>query len=252
MGLLKKIIAGGLGWTLGGPIGAIIGIAIASMIDGRNSVDTQSSNQKYTTHRTYGQHNYGVNDFQIALLVLMASVVKADGRVLKEELSVVKRFLVQNYGEESAREAWQLLNQLLKQNINVTEVAIQCAQNLNYSVRLQLINMLYSIAAGDGVVNEAEVSVIKTIAFYMRVSDVDLLSISAMFSKQTNPDWAYQVLELESHCSDEDIKKAYRRMAMKYHPDKVNSLGDEVRQNATEKFRKVKEAYDYLKQQRGI
>jgi DnaJ like chaperone protein len=122
MGLFKKIIAGGLGWTLGGPIGAIIGIAIASMFDGRNSIDTQSSNREYTTHHTYRQQNCGVNDFQIALLVLMASVVKADGRVVKEELSVVKRFLVQNYGEESAREAWQILNQLLKQNINVAEM----------------------------------------------------------------------------------------------------------------------------------
>ena len=252
MGLFKKIIAGGLGWTLGGPIGAIIGIAIASMFDGRNSIDTQSSNREYTTHHTYRQQNCGVNDFQIALLVLMASVVKADGRVVKEELSVVKRFLVQNYGEESAREAWQILNQLLKQNINVAEVSVQCAQNLNYSVRLQLLNMLFSIAAGDGVVNEDEVAVIKTIAHYMRVLEEDLSSIAAMFTKQSNPDWAYQVLELSPNCTDEDIKKAYRRMAMKYHPDKVNSLGEEVKQNATEKFRKVKEAYDYLKQQRGI
>ena len=86
----------------------------------------------------------------------------------------------------------------------------------------------------------------------MRINDADLTSIAAMFTKQTNPDWAYQVLELSPNCTDDEIKKAYRRMAMKYHPDKVNFLGEEVRQNATEKFRKVKEAYDYLKEQRGI
>ena len=248
MGLLKKIIAGGLGWTLGGPIGAIIGIALASMFDDTKKIEYQSidvdNREQYKRQRS--------NDFQVVLLVLMASVVKADGRVNKDELSVVKRFLVQNYGEDAAREAWQILNQILKQDVDVAEVATQCAKQLNYSVRLQLLNMLFSVAAGDGVVNDAEVNVIRVIARCMHVSDADTSSISAMFTKQINKDWAYQVLELSSNCSNDDIKKAYRRMAMKYHPDKVNSLGEEVRQSATEKFRKVKEAYDYLKQQRGI
>ena len=248
MGLFKKIIAGGLGWTLGGPIGAIIGVVFASLFDSDRSFEYQRVEDAGRTHKS----NRGGNDFQVVLLVLMSAVVKADGRVVKEELSVVKRFLIQNYGEEGAREAWQILNQLLKQNIDVAEVATQCGLNLNYSVRLQLLNMLFSVAAGDGEVVDAEVAVINTIARYMRISDADLASIAAMFIKRSNPDWAYQVLELSSDCSNEDIKKAYRRMAMKYHPDKVNSLGEEVKQSATEKFRKVKEAYDYLKQQRGF
>ena len=248
MGLFKKIIAGGLGWTLGGPIGAIIGVVFASLFDSDKSFEYQRVEDAGRTHKS----NRGGNDFQVVLLVLMSAVVKADGRVVKEELSVVKRFLIQNYGEEGAREAWQILNQLLKQNIDVAEVATQCGLNLNYSVRLQLLNMLFSVAAGDGEVVDAEVAVINTIARYMHISDADLASIAAMFIKRSNPDWAYQVLELSSDCSNEEIKKAYRRMAMKYHPDKVNSLGEEVKQSATEKFRKVKEAYDYLKQQRGF
>ena len=248
MGLFKKIIAGGLGWTLGGPIGAIIGVVFASLFDSDKSFEYQRVEDAGRTHKS----NRGGNDFQVVLLVLMSAVVKADGRVVKEELSVVKRFLIQNYGEEGAREAWQILNQLLKQNIDVAEVATQCGLNLNYSVCLQLLNMLFSVAAGDGEVADAEVAVINTIARYMRISDADLASIAAMFIKRSNPDWAYQVLELSSDCSNEEIKKAYRRMAMKYHPDKVNSLGEEVKQSATEKFRKVKEAYDYLKQQRGF
>ena len=248
MGLFKKIIAGGLGWTLGGPIGAIIGVVFASLFDSDKSFEYQRVEDAGRTHKS----NRGGNDFQVVLLVLMSAVVKADGRVVKEELSVVKRFLIQNYGEEGAREAWQILNQLLKQNIDVAEVATQCGLNLNYSVRLQLLSMLFSVAAGDGEVVDAEVAVINTIARYMHISDADLASIAAMFIKRSNPDWAYQVLELSSDCSNEEIKKAYRRMAMKYHPDKVNSLGEEVKQSATEKFRKVKEAYDYLKQQRGF
>lgn len=248
MGFFRKIIAGGLGWTFGGPIGAIIGVALASLFDGDKKSDFQTINNGNHSREKASK----TNDFQVVLLVLMAAVVKADGVVKKEELSVIKRFLVQNYGEENARELWQILNQLLKQDINIAEVSIQCATHLNYSARLQLLNMLFSVAAGDAKVNDSEVAIIKTIARYMRISEADLQSIAAMFVKSTNPDWAYQILELSPNCSDEEIKKAYRRMAMKYHPDKVNSLGDEVRQNATEKFRKVKEAYDYLKEQRGM
>ena len=248
MSLFKKIVAGGLGWTLGGPIGAIIGVLIVSLFASNNSSDYQSNDNTSRARTTASQ----VNDFQIVLLILMAAVVKADGKVLKAELSVVKRFLVQNYGEDAAREAWQILNQLLKQDINIAEVATQCGTHLNYSARLQLLNMLFSIAVGDGEVNNAEIEIIRRIALYMRITDADLSSIAAIYTKPTNPNWAYQLLEISPDCTDDEIKKAYRRMAMKYHPDKVNSLGEEVRQNATEKFRKVKEAYDYLKQQRGI
>lgn len=248
MGLFKKILAGGLGWTLGGPIGAIIGVSIASLFDTPKKVEYQTFDSESNARQTHKR----ANDFQVALLVLIAAVMKADGRVVKGELSVVKRFLLQNYGEEGAREALQILKELLDKDINVAEVAMQCATNLNYSVRLQLINMLVSVAAGDGNVNADEIAVIRNIARYMRVSDADLTSISAMFTQQVNPNWAYEVLELSPSCTDDEIKKAYRRMAMKYHPDKVNSLGEEVKQSATEKFRKVKDAYDCLKKERGF
>ena len=248
MGLFGKILAGGLGWTLGGPIGAIIGVTLASIFDTPNKIENQTFD---TSSRSRNPHQYA-NDFQVALLVLIAAVMKADGRIVKGELSVVKRFLLQNYGEEGAREALQILKDLLNKDINVADVAMQCATHLNYSVRLQLINMLVSVAAGDGHINADEINVIRNIARYMRVSDADLSSISAMFSTQTNPNWAYEVLELSPTCTDDEIKKAYRRMAMKYHPDKVNSLGEDVKQSATEKFRKVKDAYDHLKKERGF
>ncbi len=248
MGLFGKILAGGLGWTLGGPIGAIIGVTLASIFD----TPHKTVNQTFDTSSSPRNTNRQANDFQVALLVLIAAVMKADGRIVKGELSVVKRFLLQNYGEEGAREALQILKDLLNKDINVADVAMQCAAHLNYSVRLQLINMLIAVAAGDGNVDANEINVIRNIARYMRVSDADLSSLSAMFNTQTNPNWAYEVLELSPTCTDDEIKKAYRRMAMKYHPDKVNSLGEDVKQSATEKFRKVKDAYDHLKKERGF
>ena len=65
----------------------------------------------------------------------------------------------------------------------------------------------------------------------------------------TNP---YEVLGISPNATDDEVKKAYRRMAMKYHPDKVANAGEEIRQQATDKFRAINEAYEHIKQQRGI
>lgn len=245
MGFFKKLILGGLGWSLFGPIGGLVGIVVASLFDGK---DHENATKRIAADKTA---NNG-NDFQIVLLVLFASVMKADGRVVKSELASVKRILLQNYGEDGALEALQILKRLLQEDIDVLQVATQCGVYLSYSARLQLLHMLFELAASDGEINSQEADLLRNIAQYMRLSEQDTASISAMFANQTNKDWAYEVLEIEPDCSDEELKKAYRRMAMKYHPDKVSNLGEEVKQNATEKFRRVKEAYDTIKKQRGI
>ena len=59
-------------------------------------------------------------------------------------------------------------------------------------------------------------------------------------------------IQIDPTATDEEIKKAYRRMAKKYHPDLVNDLGEDVKKSATEKFRSINEAYESLKKQRGI
>jgi DnaJ like chaperone protein len=71
-----------------------------------------------------------------------------------------------------------------------------------------------------------------------------------MFVKET--DSAYKILEIHSSATDEELKKAYREMALKYHPDKVSHLGEEVREAAEKKFQTVTEAYETIKKQRGI
>lgn len=252
MGLLSKIIAGGLGWTLGGPIGVVVGVMLASLFDVKNVNPRQGT----TTSRNASGRGYsrtrGAEDFQMALLVLMAGVMKADGRVVKSELGSVKRVLLRNYGEDGALEALQVLKQLLSQDIDVRQVAMQCSVYMSYSLRLQMLHILYDIAAVDGEVNLDETEILGVISQAMGVTETDRISIAAMFVRQTNKDWAYEVLEISPDATDEDVKKAYRRMAMKYHPDKVNALGDDMKYSATEKFRKVKEAYDAIKQQRNI
>lgn len=239
-----KWIGGGLGWVLGGgPIGALIGFALGSMFDGSGSASVKQTTQ--TRRTTEG-------DFKMSLLVMMACIMKADGRVHKAELSVVKKFLVANFGEEGALEALQILKKLLDQPINETEVAMQINQHMNYSAKLQLVHLLFDIAFADGEVHPSELSVIERISSIFRISTADFESLKAPFNKHSDPTWAYKTLEIEPTATDDEVKKAYRRMAMKYHPDKVNNLGDDMKKSATEKFRTINDAYESLKKTRGI
>ncbi len=189
-------------------------------------------------------------DYAASLLVLIAAVMKADGRVMKSELDYVKRYFVSRFGEDTATEAIVMLRDILKQEIPLRDVTNQLSQRLDYSYRLEMLHFLFGIASADGSVSDAENIVINRISGYMSINDSDFQSIRAMFVSQT--DASYKILEIEPTSSDDDVKKAYRRMAMKYHPDKVSHLGGDFKKVAHEKFRKVQEAYEQIKKERGL
>ncbi len=244
MAKFGKWIGLGLGWALGGPVGGILGLAVGSIFDG-GSTAGQTAGQKrvYRSATTRG-------DYAASLLVLVAAVMKADGRVMRSELDYVKNYFLTRFGEDTANEAVVLLKDILKQDIPLREVTLQLNKQLDYSYRLEMIHFLYGIAAADEGITNSEKVMIKQIAGYMNITDSDQQSIQAMFINES--DAAYKILEIDPTASDEEVKKAYRRMAMKYHPDKVSHLGEDFKKVAQEKFRKVKEAYDKIKEQRNI
>ncbi len=242
MAKFGKWVGLGLGWALGGPIGGILGLAVGSIFDsGANAAPGQARDVRTRTLR---------GDYAASLLVLIAAVMKADGRVMKSELDYVKRYFTTRFGEDTASEAVVMLRDILKQEIPLRDVTHQLSQKLDYSYRLEMLHFLFGIASADGTVSDSENNVIQRISGYMSITDSDFQSIRAMFVSQT--DASYKILEIEPTVSDEDVKKAFRRMAMKYHPDKVSHLGEDFKKVAHEKFRKVQEAYDQIKKQRGI
>lgn len=245
MGNFAKWIGGGLGWAFGGPIGAIIGFALGSFLGGQETPQTTA--RSYTNSRRTSEQ-----DFKASLLVMIACIMKADGTAQKAELAVVKKFLVANFGEQGALEALQLLKKLLEQPINEMEVARQINQYMNYSSQLQLIRLLFDIAYADGEVNTAELNMIQRISVVFNLTQADFESLKAPFVKNVDQNWAFKALEIEPTATNDEIKKAYRRMAMKYHPDKVQNLGDDIKKSATDKFRAVNEAYEHLKKQKGF
>lgn len=251
-----KWILGGLGFVLGGPIGALIGVFIASMFDGSRTLepgDDAEPSSGSTSHRTSSSRRTAtVGDIRVSIVVLIACVMKADGRVQKSEVNYIKPFLLRNFGEDGAKEALQLLKQLLQRDIDPVAVSRQIGQNVNYSTCLELLHLLLELANADGEVCEAEKQVIELIAINMGLSQADYQSLAAMYRKAQDPNWAYTVLEIEVTATDDEVKRAYRRMAMKYHPDKVANAGEEIRRQATEKFRTINRAYEHIKTLRGI
>ncbi len=254
MGLFSKILAGSIGWALGGPIGAIIAVAIASALGGKTTDYSRriESDGTAQSEPRYGKQQTTSNDFVMALLVLQAAVMKADGAVKKSELNMVKTHLRRLFDDDTALEALQLLRQILQQDFPVEQVTYQVRQRMTAAARRELLHMLFDIAYADGVCNHAELEILEKIAAQIGVSRADTDSIKAMFGIGKNPDWAYKVLEIAPTAIDDEVKKAYRKMAMKYHPDRVSTLGEEVAKSAAEKFRKVHEAYEEIKKQRGM
>ena len=251
-----KWIAGLLGWVAFGPIGALLGVIAGSVIEGAVEAAHQISGGAAPDGAQGGSYRggYGAseqrNSFLVSLLVLSSAVIRADGKTLQAELDYVKAFVRQNFGEAAVSEAMRILSGLSLQEVNVYSVGGQIAANMNYSQRLQLFHYLAGIANADGDFSASEKSVLEAIASAIRLNASDASSVIAMYYRDTTS--AYAVLEISPSATDDEVKAAYRRMAMKNHPDKVASLGPDVQKAAEEKFRKIQEAYETIKKQRGI
>lgn len=258
-----KWIAGFIGWVAWGPIGGLIGFFVGQFVDTqmdgfRRIASGETSGQGGRWQQTTSSRSYTAgeqrNSFMISLLVLSSAVIRADGRTLQVELDYVRDFIRRQFGEAAVSEAMRILDGLNSQQINVYEVGTQIADHMNYSQRLQLFHYLVQIATSDGDFSASEKSVLEAIAGAMRIGKADASSIMAMYDKTgpTGLEAAYAVLEISATVSDDEVKIAYRRMAMKHHPDKVASLGPDVQKAAEEKFRKIQEAYETIKKHRGM
>ena len=228
--------------------GAIIGFLIGSIFDNMNSGKKKSGRRSI-----FQQPRDSVSpaDFELNLLSLASLVIKADGTVSQSELDFVRQYFVQAYGKERANATFKVFNDIVKKReINAQKIATLLRQRMRYESRLQVIHFLYSIANADGHVSDPEVAEIARIAAYLGVQSRDLESMKAMFFK--NPDSAYKILEIERTATTSEIKKAYRDMVKKYHPDKLQHMDEAYQKGAEEKFNKVQQAYEQLQKERGF
>ncbi len=240
--MLGRMFGAGLGWAFAGPIGGLIGWWLGGQVDATSTVGQISGPGKSSQTRP--------GDFAIAVLVLVAAVMKADGKVVKSELEYVKKFLINSFGQENAQEMLVLLKNLLEQDYYIYEIANQINRHMNTAEKLQLMHVLYGIAQADGHVDASEVGIIREIGQHLKLNAQDVDAILAIYVKDTKS--YYKILEIESSATDQELKKAYRSMAARFHPDKVQHLGPDFQKMAEEKFKAINEAYQQIKTERGI
>lgn len=271
MAKIARWIGGVLGWTLGGPIGGLMGFVFGEFVDSITKGEKDSKSGDYKQQYKKYRHHTTSSDFENSLLILSAAVMKADGVSLKSELTYINSFYIENYGEDKAKHYMAALQKLLDNEFDLRRVCEQIRYFMEHSLRLQILHYLFGIAKSDGYIHPEEIAVIFDISRYLGIHRRDFESVKAMFyayssnsrSDRTHKSYSkrpsssslqnpYVILEIPKTATDQEVKKAYRSLARKYHPDKVAHMGDKYVEKAKEKFIIVDEAYDSIKRQRGM
>lgn len=286
MGIFKWI-GGFLGWMVGGPLGLLAGLFIGSMFDSDDSTASIGSGGYTGGSYTPGGGNYDTgqrNSFLFSMMVLASYIIKADGKVMHSEMEYVRQFLRQNFGGDAETQGDQILRRLFEEQDRmnakdpnafrkiIQDSCRQMARNMDDGMLQQLLYFLVLLAKADGKVPEAELRALYEVAQYMGLSasDVDSMlhmnggytggnrsgnsgsSNSGTARNEMNLDDAYKILGVSPSASDDEVKAAYRKMALKHHPDRVATLGDDVRKAAEQKFKEIGQAKDKVYAARGL
>lgn len=252
---MYKWILGIGGFVMTRKIGVgILGFVIGSLIDayqrgtgGAQSSDGSSSQDPFEYYRQQSSRY----DIQTMLMALSAAVMSADGKVLKAELDYVKSFFSQQFGPRFTAEHLRILKHFLDtKQVPLQEICNDIKLRMTYEVRVQLIHYLFGIAKADGDVSSAEMAAVQRISNMLGISAIDFESVKNMFYRNVDSD--YKILGIESSATDEEVKKAYRKMAIAFHPDKVAAMGEEYQKGAKEKFQQIQDAYEAIKKRRGF
>ncbi len=253
-----KWIGGILGFMAGGPLGALAGYVLGSLFE------SQSVENEYEyTNQTNENPNVGQrNSFLFSMLVMASYIIKADGRIMHSEMEYVRKFLRQNFGEQAVTEGEKILLNLFEESkrmdaqnpyaykSTIRDCGAQIAANLPYEQRLQLFTFLINIAKSDGSVCNEELQALREVAGYLGLSSVDVDSMLNMGDDTLEA--AYKVLEVDPSATDAEVRAAYRRLALLHHPDKVATLGEDVRKAAEEKFQLINAAKEKIYKARGM
>lgn len=255
-----KWIGGILGFMTGGPLGALAGFALGALID--NTTASAANNSGNTPYGQPGEAAGHRNSFLFAMLVMASYIIRADGRIMHSEMEYVRQFLRRNFGEQAVGEGQQILLNLFEERKRmdrqdpqafrrtIHECGAQISANLSYEERLQLLSFLAEIARSDGHVSPEEVEALKEVAVCIGLSIREAESLLNLGGDSL--DEAYKVLEVSPDATEQELRAAYRRLALKHHPDRVATLGEDVRKAAEEKFQEINNAKERVWKARGM
>ncbi len=271
-----KIILGLLGMLVGGPVGLGIGLLIGHMLD-RGAERVQSFNP----FRPYGPGEQEAVQKALfdTVFSVMGHLAKADGRVSEDEIAQARAVMDRmQLNDEQRREAIGLFNQGKSADFPLEATVEQFAVAVRHRKQLILVllEILLQIALADGTLHKEEEAVLLKVAEGLGVPPqqfrqiLNMLLAQAQFSagqgagqggqqrgagtSRPSLSQAYQVLGVSESASNQEIKKAYRKLMSEHHPDKLASRGvpEEMIRLATEKTAEISKAYEMLREQRGF
>ena len=256
-----KWIGGIMGFVAFGPLGALAGFALGSLLE--TSFNAQFENTGSDEVPVGGDPNAGQrNSFLFSMLVMASYIIRADGKIMHSEMECVRTFLRNNFGEEAAAEGNRILLNLFEERKRMEQTdkmafrnliydcGAQIAQNMTYSQRLQLLNFLVMIAKSDGNVCEEEVQALREVAAAMQMSADEINSMLNLTGNSLEE--AYKVLEVSPSATDQEVRAAYRKLVLKHHPDKVATLGEDIRKAAEVKMQQINDAKERIYTARGM
>ena len=274
-----KWIAAAIGCYIGGFLGAIAGYFIGAMIEqlrkGSSSYTSDGSGYTYRYSNYGGRQNaYGTGRYQNdtahvtdnartlflnSLLEVAAYVICADGKIMHSEMEVLRTFLRQSFDANAAAACNERMLTIFEERKRMTpaqwrsRVMRSCrtvAMAMPQEQCLQLMSFLAAIVKADGRVDNSEVSAMRDVALAMGL-DVSVVEQLLSLGGGTLDD-AYKVLGISPDATDDEVRRAYRKMALQYHPDRVATLGKDVQEAAKKKFQELNDAKERIFKARGL
>ena len=253
----SSVIGGAVGFMIGGPLGAMLGVAFASYFSKRRA------SSGFNNNFGPGNQQRVQAAFFSGVFSVMGYISKVDGKVSKSEIILAQQVMQHmQLSEDMIKVAKDLFNQGKQADFNLDDVLEQF--RLETHRRPHLIRMFLEIqiqaAYADGVFDQSEHSALKNIAQKLRFPLHELESLIQQFaaskssSKRTSIEDAYKILGVEESLSDKEIKRAYRRLLAQHHPDKLVAKGlpEEMQKLANEKTQEIISAYEAIKKHRGM
>lgn len=262
-----KVIGGALGFMLGGPLGAVLGAALGHNFD--RGLGLVLRDEQYTR----GDTERVQAAFFTATFSVMGYIAKADGRVSETEIALARQVMAQmRLSEDQKQAAIRLFNEGKQQNFPLEGVLEQFRRETFR--RRHLIQMFLEIqiytALADGVLQDVERSALLHICAKLGFSRTQFEQLVAMVQAQqqfaggagrggaapktASIEDAYAVLGVERSASDDEVKKAYRRLISQHHPDKLVAKGlpEEMMEVAKRKTQEIRAAYERIRDARGM
>lgn len=252
---LGKWIGGFLGLLQGGPLGALAGFVLGSLFD---TITERYQTFTVEEKRTYQQQGER-NGFLFSLMVLSAHIIHADGKIMHSEMEYVRRFLRTNFSSQAESEGQEILLRLFDEkkrmgtdqwNAQMRAICQQLRVVMPAEQRIQLIAFLCEIAKADGSIVTEERNALQQICIEMGLDAGTAEQMMGLGGSTLEE--AYQVLGISPDATDDEVRRAYKKMALENHPDRVATLGDDIKAAAEKKFQKIGEAKERIFKARGM